>query len=67
MINQYMEQFRLFPVLIICLGVILFFKRKYKKKENTREAKKIFKVLFFISTFVVIFCGFILAFGKYWF
>jgi|TARA_B100001059_G_scaffold132061_1_gene132232 uncharacterized membrane protein YfcA len=67
MVNQYMEQFGLFPVLIICLAVILYFKRKYKKKENTKEAKRTFKVLFFTSTFLIIVCGFMLVFGRYWF
>ncbi|MDB9824883.1 hypothetical protein OAC15_02105 [Alphaproteobacteria bacterium] len=67
MINQFMEQFGLFPVLIICIAVIVFFKRKYKKKEDTKEAKRTFIVLFFTCTFIIIACGFILVFGRYWF
>jgi uncharacterized membrane protein YfcA len=62
-----MEQFGLFPVLIICIAVIVFFKRKYKKKEDTKEAKRTFSVLFFTCTFIIIVCGFILVFGRYWF
>jgi len=67
MINEYLNQFGLLPVLLICLGVTYYFARQQKKKEPTNESRRTYKILIYICGYIVFVSALYIIFGRDWF